>query len=70
MTNGKQKKDVLLFHKAIGYNTTEIREYKDKSGNIKIIKRTTHTAPELASIISYLTKHAPERWRRENEKDF
>ena len=70
MTKRNQKKDVLLFHKAIGYNTTEIREFKDKHGNIKIIKRTTHTAPELASIISYLNKHAPERWRKENDKDF
>ena len=70
MTKRNQKKDVLLFDKAIGFDIIEITEYKDKDGNIKRIEKKTHRPPELASIISYLNKHAPDRWRKENEKDF
>ena len=55
--------EASLFQKAIGYEITEVTEYKDKEDNtIKQVTKTKHVPPDVAAIIFYLTNKAPEKW--------
>lgn len=55
--------EASLFKKAVGYDVTEVTEYKNKEGTVeKVVTKTKHIPGDVAAMIFFLTNKAPEKW--------
>lgn len=55
--------EASLYQKAVGYDVTEVTEYKDKEDNtVKEVTKTKHVPGDVGAMIFYLTNKAPQKW--------